>query len=58
MEWLHRLAHDPGRLARRYLVRGPRIFSLLPLAEVQIRRAATQPVLTKAVAVIETPESI
>jgi UDP-N-acetyl-D-mannosaminuronic acid transferase (WecB/TagA/CpsF family) len=58
MEWLYRLVHDPVRLAKRYLVRGPRIFSLLPLAEVKIRRAATQPALTTAVAVTETPESI
>jgi len=58
MEWLYRLVHDPVRLAKRYLVRGPRIFSLLPLAEVKIRRAATQPALTTTVAVTETPESI
>jgi exopolysaccharide biosynthesis WecB/TagA/CpsF family protein len=29
-EWLYRLVHDPARLARRYLIRGPRIFLLLP----------------------------
>ena len=29
LEWLHRLAMDPRRLARRYLVRGPRIFGQL-----------------------------
>jgi exopolysaccharide biosynthesis WecB/TagA/CpsF family protein len=29
-EWLYRLWQDPGRLAKRYLVRGPRIFLLLP----------------------------
>jgi exopolysaccharide biosynthesis WecB/TagA/CpsF family protein len=29
LEWLYRVARDPGRLARRYLVRGPRIFALL-----------------------------
>ena len=28
-EWLFRLALDPQRLARRYLVRGPRVFGLL-----------------------------
>lgn len=28
MEWLHRLASDPKRLWRRYLLRGPRIFLL------------------------------
>lgn len=28
LEWLHRLASEPGRLWRRYLVDGPRIFAL------------------------------
>lgn len=28
LEWLHRLASEPRRLWRRYLVRGPRIFAL------------------------------
>ena len=30
IEWLFRLAYSPSRLANRYLVRGPRIFMLLP----------------------------
>jgi exopolysaccharide biosynthesis WecB/TagA/CpsF family protein len=29
LEWLYRLVRDPRRLARRYLVRGPRIFGYL-----------------------------
>jgi exopolysaccharide biosynthesis WecB/TagA/CpsF family protein len=58
MEWLYRLVHDPGRLAKRYLLRGPRVFSLLPVTEVQIRRAAAHPVITSSVAGTETPESI
>ena len=28
LEWLHRLAHDPRRLWRRYTLRGPIVFSL------------------------------
>ena len=28
LEWLHRLLHEPARLWRRYLVTGPRVFSL------------------------------
>ena len=28
LEWLHRLLSEPGRLWRRYLVEGPRIFLL------------------------------
>ncbi len=39
-EWLYRLLNDPGRLARRYLVRGPRIFFLLPRLKFQLRPAA------------------
>ena len=37
LEWLYRLLHDPGRLARRYLVRGPRIFFLLPRLKFGVR---------------------
>jgi N-acetylglucosaminyldiphosphoundecaprenol N-acetyl-beta-D-mannosaminyltransferase len=37
LEWLYRLAQDPGRLAKRYLVRGPRVFSLLRLIDVVVR---------------------
>ncbi len=28
LEWAHRLGHEPRRLARRYLVEGPRVFAL------------------------------
>ena len=38
LEWLFRLLQDPRRLARRYLVRGPRIFALLPHLEIVLRR--------------------
>jgi N-acetylglucosaminyldiphosphoundecaprenol N-acetyl-beta-D-mannosaminyltransferase len=38
MEWSYRLLQDPGRLAKRYLVRGLRVFSLLPLIEFLVRR--------------------
>jgi N-acetylglucosaminyldiphosphoundecaprenol N-acetyl-beta-D-mannosaminyltransferase len=37
MEWLFRLAMDPGRLAKRYLLRGPRVFMLLPLTDILVR---------------------
>jgi UDP-N-acetyl-D-mannosaminuronic acid transferase (WecB/TagA/CpsF family) len=37
MEWLFRLLQNPRRLARRYLVRGPRLFALLPSTQVEIR---------------------
>jgi N-acetylglucosaminyldiphosphoundecaprenol N-acetyl-beta-D-mannosaminyltransferase len=38
LEWLYRLARDPKRLARRYLVRGPRFFSYLRRARFVLRR--------------------
>ena len=37
-EWLYRLMRDPKRLARRYLVRGPRIFPLLWKLDIRLRR--------------------
>jgi N-acetylglucosaminyldiphosphoundecaprenol N-acetyl-beta-D-mannosaminyltransferase len=40
MEWAYRLMQDPGRLAKRYLVRGPRVFSLLRKLEFRLRPAA------------------
>src|SRR5277367_2546409 len=43
MEWLFRLANDPGRLAKRYLVRGPRVFSLLRSTNVVVRPRAMPP---------------
>jgi N-acetylglucosaminyldiphosphoundecaprenol N-acetyl-beta-D-mannosaminyltransferase len=36
MEWAFRLAQDPGRLAKRYLIRGPRIFKLLKRIEFEL----------------------
>lgn len=40
-EWLYRLLHSPGRMARRYLVRGPRIFLLLPRLKFDLRPRAS-----------------
>lgn len=37
-EWLYRLLQDPRRLAKRYLVRGPRIFVLLRHIRVSLRK--------------------
>lgn len=37
-EWLFRLLQSPRRLARRYLVRGPRVFGLLRHARIRLRR--------------------
>ncbi len=38
VEWLYRLLRAPRRLARRYLVRGPRIFLLLLTSQFALRR--------------------
>jgi N-acetylglucosaminyldiphosphoundecaprenol N-acetyl-beta-D-mannosaminyltransferase len=40
LEWLFRLMQNPRRLARRYLVRGPRIFAHLRRSRVVLRKAA------------------
>jgi exopolysaccharide biosynthesis WecB/TagA/CpsF family protein len=43
LEWLFRLATNPRRLARRYLVRGPKIFLLLPRVQLRLRRITAVP---------------
>jgi exopolysaccharide biosynthesis WecB/TagA/CpsF family protein len=40
MEWLYRLLQNPRRLAGRYLLRGPKIFRLLPRFSFVPRRSA------------------
>jgi exopolysaccharide biosynthesis WecB/TagA/CpsF family protein len=40
MEWSFRLLQAPGRMAKRYLVRGPRVFGLLHGAEIVLRKAS------------------
>lgn len=40
LEWLYRLSQDPARLARRYLLRGPRIFGCLRRARIVLRKSA------------------
>ena len=37
LEWLYRLVRDPVRLARRYLIRGPRVFRLLGKIPIAMR---------------------
>lgn len=39
LEWLFRLAQSPRRLAKRYLVRGPRVFGLLRRSRIELRQA-------------------
>jgi exopolysaccharide biosynthesis WecB/TagA/CpsF family protein len=43
LEWLFRLLQNPRRMAKRYLVRGPRIFLLLPRIEFKLRRHSALP---------------
>ena len=43
LEWLFRLVQNPRRMAKRYLIRGPRIFTLLPRMRLQLRRAIASP---------------
>ena len=38
LEWIYRLLQEPHRLARRYLVRGPRVFGLLSRTDIHLRR--------------------
>jgi exopolysaccharide biosynthesis WecB/TagA/CpsF family protein len=40
-EWLFRLLQNPRRMAKRYLIHGPRIFLLLPRIEFKPRRQTT-----------------
>jgi exopolysaccharide biosynthesis WecB/TagA/CpsF family protein len=40
MEWLYRLMGNPGRLARRYLIRGPRVFGLVQRLTIWLRPPA------------------
>jgi exopolysaccharide biosynthesis WecB/TagA/CpsF family protein len=42
MEWLYRLLQNPRRMARRYLVRGPRVFGLLPRTRFLLRPSASR----------------
>jgi exopolysaccharide biosynthesis WecB/TagA/CpsF family protein len=59
LEWLFRLALNPGRLAKRYLVRGPRVFLLLPDTDVSVRPSAiTHRSTTTAAGGTPTSESL
>jgi N-acetylglucosaminyldiphosphoundecaprenol N-acetyl-beta-D-mannosaminyltransferase len=56
-EWLFRLVRSPKRLAKRYLVRGPRIFVLLPRVELRLRRPVAVPDEVQTVATVTQPMS-
>lgn len=40
IEWFFRLMQAPGRMAKRYLVRGPRVFGLLRHSEIVLRKVS------------------
>lgn len=46
-EWLFRLLQDPRRMARRYLLRGPRVFGVLRGADIVLRPSPAEPVQRK-----------
>lgn len=48
MEWLFRLTQAPGRMAQRYLVRGPQLFGLLRNTRI-VLRAAKEPAQVPAI---------
>jgi hypothetical protein len=67
IEWLFRLLQNPRRMAKRYLVRGPRIFLMLPRIELRPRRATalagevrdiTVPITTAGLHTPTTPISV
>ncbi len=41
LEWCYRLMQAPARMAKRYLVRGPRVFGLLRNAQIVLRKDST-----------------
>jgi len=41
LEWLYRLSQSPTRMAKRYLVRGPRVFGVLLRADIGLRKSST-----------------
>ncbi|MGA2945426.1 MAG: WecB/TagA/CpsF family glycosyltransferase [Xanthobacteraceae bacterium] len=47
LEWLYRLSKNPGRLWKRYLIRGPTIFLLLWRIELRVRQSASLPVVIR-----------
>ena len=55
LEWLYRLLQNPRRMAKRYLVRGPRIFLLLPRIELKLRRQS--PTISTSTASISVARS-
>jgi len=54
LEWAYRLTQEPARMAHRYLVRGPRVFSLLSRTDVVLRPARVSPSGT-SIADIDAP---
>jgi exopolysaccharide biosynthesis WecB/TagA/CpsF family protein len=56
LEWLYRLLQNPRRLAKRYLIRGPKIFPLLWQIDLRVRRLTTVPVEDSATDILNASE--
>jgi exopolysaccharide biosynthesis WecB/TagA/CpsF family protein len=54
MEWSFRLMQAPGHMAKRYLVRGPRVFGLLNGAQIVLRAASAPKLRLVSLPVQET----
>jgi exopolysaccharide biosynthesis WecB/TagA/CpsF family protein len=57
LEWAFRLVQAPGRMAHRYLVRGPRVFRLLRRTDIVLRAPADAPRAQRAQAGVRRPSS-
>ena len=55
LEWLFRLLQEPGRMANRYLVRGPRVFGLLRQAQIVLRQAPALSLVGRSPAKLSAP---
>jgi exopolysaccharide biosynthesis WecB/TagA/CpsF family protein len=55
VEWLYRLLQAPSRMARRYLVRGPRVFALLRHARIVLRQRPAAVLHLVPPSVVEAP---
>ncbi len=58
LEWAFRLLSAPRRMARRYLIRGPRVFGVLRSAELELRRTSSTPVLVGRGTILRERKSI
>lgn len=58
LEWLFRLMQAPGRMAERYLIRGPQLFGLLRRTDIVLRQRAVSSRGSALDAVVEQADEI